>query len=356
MTGDEHVFDDGISFGPEQDHASAEAAEYQAVDEIMQRIESLQKSGSDSVRDVSAARERLKGTALVPIELPADAPAEHPALLEAIRLYDENLVPDGAFRAMVEGEEAHFRELIQRGGMLNRSRPNAKEKPFYEKVGCNESVHDQMHRDLTGQSGRPGRYQLMGLRDDDQQLVAWMTYRLPPRSGCPAKAEEAYEKYLKRIFNPHHVKLRGITKEELPPFSSMMEIDTINVRKGWEGAGTKLLAETLGHLEASEGSDCPKHIYYYRFSRLSLRQPVIEAETRLFSGGENTSSAQLFSSCGFDHIGHRWNESEVVAREVANISEPNVVVINPMWEYGLAQFATAQELAERRLDRFYGVK
>ncbi|MDO8468200.1 MAG: hypothetical protein Q7S29_00375 [Candidatus Peribacter sp.] len=354
MEGDAHVFEDGMPSESEQDGDSADSeVEDREVAKIMRTIKGLQKSGSDSVRDVSAARERLKSTALVPIELPADAPAEHPALMEAIALYDKNLVPDEAFRAMVEGEEAHFRELIQRGGMLNRSRPNDVERPYYP--ACYEPAHDQMHRDLTGQSGRPGRYQMMGLRGGDKEgLVAWMTFRLPPRTGCAEEAEEAYQGYMRKVFS--HVKLRGITREALPPFSSMMEIDTINVKSGWKGAGTKLLAETLGHLHASEGEECPQHIYYYRFSRLSLRQPVIGAETRLFSGGENTSSAQLFSACGFDHIGHRQRESEVVAREVANINSPHVVVLNPMWEYGLAQFTTAQELAERRLERFYGVR
>lgn len=357
MEGDEHVFDDGMPFGSEQDRASAEDAEYQAVNEIIQRIQDFQKSGSDSVRDVSTTRERLKSTSLVPIELPKNAPAEHPALMEAICLYDGNLVPDDAFRAMVEGEEAYFRELIQRGGMLNRSRPNARELSYYP-AGY-ESVHDQMHRDLTGQSGRVGRYRMMGLRGGEKnELVAWMTYRLPPASADVSASSDvhSYEEYLQRVFKS--VKLRGLTKEQLlSSFPTMMEIDTINVKAGWQGAGTKLMAGTLKHLQETEGGHCPRYIYYYRFSRLSLRQPIIGNAEQLFSGGENPSSAQLFTACGFDHIGHRQSKCEVVAREVANIgTQENVVLINPMWEYGMAQFSTAQELTEKRLERFYGVQ
>ncbi|MDD5041873.1 MAG: hypothetical protein PHX87_05630 [Candidatus Peribacteraceae bacterium] len=342
-----------MSDGRESDLPRSDESEQEglAVEEVIRRISALQDPGS--VRNVLAARERLNGTRIVPMEFPADATAEHPLLMEGIALYDENLVPDEAFRAMVEGEEARFRELIQRGGMLNRSRPNAAERPYYPQHKY-ESVHDQMHRDLTGQSQRPGRYRMMGLRSEKDALVAWMTYRLPPYVGSSAEDMAGYASYMHRIWKP--VKLRGISRDQLPPFETLMEIDTINVRDGWQGGGTKLLAETLEHLRKTEGNDCPQNIYFYRFSRLSLRQPLIEASARQFSGGENTSSSQLFTSCGFDHIGHRQCENEIVAREVANTGTQNVVVLNPMWEYGMAQFQTAHELAERRLEKFYGQK
>lgn len=350
MEGDDLASNDGISDGSEHDHTTPESdsdEEGEAIDRILQSIGSIQ--GTGPVRDILAARERLCAAQLAPIDLPADAPAEHPLLMEAINLYDDNLVPEEAFRAMIEGEEALFRELIQRGGMLNRSRPNAVERPYYP--SDYESVHDQMHSDLTGQSGRPGRYRLMGLRSGTGELVAWMTYRLPPCSSSSFRAKREYGAHVKQVFS--RVTLRGIKRYDLPQHFSMMEIDTINVRKGWEGAGTKLLAGTLKTVQENE-KECPRYIYFYRFSRLSLKQPNFGAEKNLFSGGENPSSAQLFTSCGFDHIGHRQDEHEVVAREVSNIAAPSVVVLGPMWEYGIGAFETARELSERRLHRFYG--
>ncbi|MFH1444528.1 MAG: hypothetical protein ABIG34_04010 [Candidatus Peregrinibacteria bacterium] len=356
---DEHVFTGRVpdeQEPPETGDLSNEDEEEDgdAVEHILQTLAGIQAGGPTAVRDILIARKRLRNTHLELINIGADAPAEHPQLMGAINLYDANLVPDEAFRALVEGEEAVFREFIHRGGMLNRSRPNAVERPYY--ADDYESVYDQMHRDLTGQSGRPGRYQLVALHSETGEMVAWLTYRLPPAGNCSPRESREYASHVRRIF--HQVKLRGMNQTDLPPFETMMEMDTINVRKGWEGAGTKIIAETLSYLEETEGEHCPRSIFFYRFSRLTLKQPIIAEGAWQFSGGENTSSAQLLTSCGFDHIGHRINKGEIVAREIANFApQSNVVVLEPMWEYGLSRkFDTVQELAGRRLDRYYGVE
>ncbi|MBU0766257.1 hypothetical protein KKF55_00515 [Patescibacteria group bacterium] len=319
----------------------------------LEKISQIERLGEDANGEaertrIEERRAKLRRTILVNLSVSSEwNPEDEKTFNEILELYERNLIPERAFYHMVQGEDADFRKTIYRGGMLNRAVPTEKERVYYSRNY--ETVADQMLLDLIGYSKRPGRYSMTGLRDEDGKLVASASYRLPPKEN-----KEEYIEYLRRVFSK--VNLHNIDREELESrFDSMMEVDTINVDRCFRGGGTKILADTFNRIHIQEGGAVPKWVFYYRHSILKLLNPSYASNYGSgFSAGENTASAQLFSRIGFDTLGYRKEDEEIVAREVSNI-DGDVVVFQPTWDYGMALIDTAECLARRRYENILGM-
>lgn len=325
--------------------------------EVLAHLRDLQGEPPAEMRRLFRQRQErrdcLQRTQFVPLELPPDATLEHPLLREIMELYNELLVPDSVFASMAKGheEDAEVRAQLFKGGMLNRGEPTTRELQHYP--SGYEPVAQQILEDLTGRSGRPGRYRMVGLRDDaDGALVATLSYRLPPLSEGK---KGAYRNYLEHTaFKGVRLLTQSMSLDVLRTrFDGMMEFDTINCQRSFRGGGTKLMTLALRDIAARE-DPMPTWIFYYRFGMLSFErsegQPcALRGEQ--FSGGINSASGQLFADCGFDDIGYRADSEERVVRNVPGMG---IVIINPTWQYGHARFQTALDLSGRRLDKIMG--
>lgn len=249
-----------------------------------------------------------------------------------------------------EWNMADFESLLNKGGMLNRWHPTPGERMEYPKEY--ESPRDQMRSELRHESPVPGRFFVMGLRAPDGTLASAMSYRLP-YPGDNISQHAAYAKYLMQRFN----RLDSIDEKSLRHayrvLPGTMEFDTLNVRAGWKGAGTRQFAEVLRHVAATEATP-PSHAFLYRCCGIGA---ACRSLADAFIVGKNHPSEKLVHGCGFHDIGIQrpQHEQDAIAREVLLPDGQTSQVIRAwvQWMYGWGPFRIIHQSAENRLRLLY---
>ena len=287
-----------------------------------QNVTNQKKDMTDRMRGVTNDREEeeheqyfemVKNAELVALSI--DSP-ESPILREIETIYTANLVPDMAFYYLLQGEQANFLEHLRRCGMLNQWAPLPGELSRYPRNY--QTVRDKMTADMLGRS--PGEYRVFGLRAGNGSLIAWISLRLPPRD---ARSQKSYATYIRRALEHVNFDMGWQTILKNQGYGTLVEIDTINARPDYRGAGTRMLLEGLKRLAEEQREHNP--FFYYRFGELRL-----QGQQRV--GAPNDASANLFHHFGCTDIGYREQSRECVVRTVPNVRR--AVMAHPKWRYG----------------------
>lgn len=271
------------------------------------------------------------------LEINSDHPENSPDLIALEKLYTDNLVPDAAFLRLLEGDHVSFSRAMERGGMLNRFSPSDTEMSAYP--SGYESVKNQIITDLLGTSERPGVYKILGLSDAEGILRASLSYRHPVPHNHPDYHHEMarYIAYLdKTLCNDPSDTLtpplmsysaQWDVKRMKQEFSSMWEIDTFNVEKGWGGAGYLLVRQALEDIKASLG-ELPKAVFCYRYDGIRIQENS-EAGGQWELVGPNRGSRNFLEDLGFNRMAERTSQDEIMVREIAG----EICIFTPQWSY-----------------------
>lgn len=261
-----------------------------------------------SVLNLTEHTEKLKNLKPRLLEISPDAPLESPDLRQLETLYTANLVPDQTIEAFLNGHMLQFKMgLERRGGMLNRFQPTEREMKEY--AAGYTSVRDQLALDMLGLSGKPGKYQVMGMFDDEQKLRAYLSFRTPPQQSEGQEKLEEYERYLRAILLMEQMHYRH--DWNMPRFErglgNMWEFDTINVDAEWNGAAPIVVRAALQHMK-NEFGKLPGAAYCYYFRGLRFEGNAESMQTHGWDiVGENSRSRRFLGHIGFDEMAVRSN-------------------------------------------------
>jgi hypothetical protein len=275
--------------------------------------------------DTRSRIEKMMNLRFEEFEISPDASPE--ALDSLGALYTKNLIPNAAFEALPLRDLTTFKKYIQRGGMLNRWNPTEREREVYGKEYV--SVRDQMHLDLTGKSGKPGTYRVFAYRDPKtNDIRGWLSARFP---AIDDRTRAEFSQFLEAsLFDTK----RGMHIESpwdnriRKRFPDVLEIDTVNTERGWEGLGPILMSKLAMAIKSDIPDEhIPKMLYLYRFAGLDL----LGDEDSPLQVGQNDASSRFVQNLNFTDVGYRRDPNEVVVREVQN--QPSPIVVHPRWAY-----------------------
>lgn len=327
--------------------------------------------GDQSVRIALFLERSEKLRSLTPrsIVIDPEHPETSPDLLEIERMYNEALVPDDVLRALDENDKATFLEGINLGGMLNPFDPTESERRYYPEGY--ESVKKQIMTDLLGTSKRPGQYVIRGMFDPEGKLRAYLSLRLPPKKPAdPASYPEyreklqAYVEYLEKSLELRDVDLQssqsgiGIGSRTLAydtscnrealrgELSTMWEFDTVNVQKGWGGAGMLVVKDALDLIEREFDAGDVTSAYAYRYRCLRVTDEAGREHKR---GANMSSNVFLENKLGFFPIADKSDKRELVIREMP---DGNCSMYHPEWTYLWCDNATMKSQVAHFLKKY----
>lgn len=337
-----------------RDEADAQADQQSQVEDPVSTI-----SGEQSVRIAAMLeeaeerrkkewREKMLSLTARDIVIDPEDPENSPDLRQVENIYTEALLPDEVLLALDNDQLSYYLEKIIEGGMLNRFDASVAER---EKLPVGyESPKQQIIADLLRTSGRPGEFRMRGLFDANGILRAYLSYRTPPKKPTGTsmmtdyfRQRMEYAEYLEKILEltdedlapsvpgeghtrTMHYKCSASKREDIrTKLPSTWEFDTINVQKGWGGAGLLLVNDVLDQIDAEFPNGEIEEAFVYRYNALSPKN------TRRSSRGKNMkSSAFLEIKLGFEEMADRNDPDEIVAREMPDGSCHEY---NPEWRY-----------------------
>ncbi|HVW66542.1 MAG TPA: hypothetical protein VHA78_02305 [Candidatus Peribacteraceae bacterium] len=276
-------------------------------------------------------------------------------------LYEANAVPTSTFEDLEAEQYQKVQARMSRGGMVHLFDPSRSDIRIVQNIVRGnadlknyKTPKQQLLENMTGRNGMAGRYETLGMFENGtDRLLAWISYRLPPRKPVVSESEHPeiwteyrhrLEKYARQVIHFFEKKAqmdRDCDMQEIIEHAATtMEIDTINASV--PGAGTPIVDRLLAAVHAQYPE--MTHIYLVRYSNMRIvgRKP---------RDMPNDASGDFFRIRGFVSEGHVFDKDEVAWRQ----TQHGFVVVRPKWIVMCAEFADARAASHKEWEKLCAI-